>query len=386
MSFEIDFGKEIPVGFSIRSVKGPGMVEVCATEFVSSEDGDVLIARLEGISSMIFSRMKPGTLILPSTIDHLLAIVGPDGKATVYINELNLRAEMQPKRDLKKGEVVTPDDIADIKRMRPHLGDAPVEIPNDAGVVFLFSVGWRKGLYYDFSPLPPDGSPRKIDMEMLLGQRYAYLLFQERFKISDEEFRQMIEQRWFPFISLRNATIRKMLDHVRNGWPLDELLENIHGEVCERLMSQAKKWEKNPFFEPHFELLQRAAERYLAGDFISASSILWQRIEGVLRAYHVVMFPGKKATQTALVESAIRENPNLQHTNSLLLPRKFETYLREVFFEPFDENSPRNLSRNTVAHGVAPAKDFDKKGATVALLILEQLSYCLIPPEAANAD
>jgi hypothetical protein len=68
----------------------------------------------------------------------------------------------------------------------------------------------------------------------------------------------------------------------------------------------------------------------------------------------------------------------------LLLPNRFSTFLREVFFEQFDPKNPENLSRNTVAHGVAQVVDFNMKAATLGFLILEQLSYCLTPYTPAD--
>lgn len=45
----------------------------------------------------------------------------------------------------EKDELVIMDDIVDITSA--ELG---VEVPPDAGVVIVFSWGWRKGLFYDF--------------------------------------------------------------------------------------------------------------------------------------------------------------------------------------------------------------------------------------------
>ena len=386
MPFKMSFPKQIPAGFCMQSMKGPGEVLICVTEFVSSEDGDLLVTRLEGISDIIFPAVTPRVIVRPSTVDHFLAIIRPDATGTLYINELSFYTRMQSKREFKPGELVPFDDIADVQRMRSSHGNSVVTVPNDAGVVLLFSVGWRKGLYYDFSPLPPGkGSPRQFDLEVLFGQFYAHLAFQQRLKISGEEFEQLIEQRWFPFISLKKQIISKILNHVRSGWLVDDLLDQIHEEVARDLPIEAKKWEKNPFFKKHVQVLNRAVDRFLNSDYISAASILFPRIEGVLRSYHILQRPDQRITQDALVESAIEKNPNVQHLNSLLLPAKFQTYLKKVFFASFDPKDPQNLSRHTVAHGVTPATDFNKNGATLCFLILEQLSYYLIPPDRPGA-
>jgi hypothetical protein len=65
------------------------------------------------------------------------------------------------------------------------------------------------------------------------------------------------------------------------------------------------------------------------------------------------------------------------HNYSLLLPNNFRRYLEDVYFAHFDPNNPDVLSRHSVAHGVAPADDYSLKGASVGLLILDQLSFYL---------
>jgi hypothetical protein len=388
MPFELSFTKkQMPAGFCVQSRMGPGKVPVCVTEFVSSEDGDLLVTRLEGISQMIFAATTPTVIINPSTVEHFLAIVRPDATGTLYINELSILTRMQSKVKFTPGELVGFDDIADVQRMRVLHDDSILTVPNDAGVVLFFSVGWRKGLYYDFSPLPSGkGSPRQFDIEVLFGQLYAHLAFQERLRISAEEFEHLIDERWFPFISLKRQTISNILNYVRSGWAVDKLLDQIHEEVVQGLPGELSKWKANPLFEDHIEVLQRAVDRFLENDFISAASILFPRIEGVLRTYHILHSPKQKINQDNLIQSAITSNPNVQHQNSLLLPAKFRTYLQKVFFVPFDPKDPQQLSRHTVAHGVTPVADFDKKGATLGFLILQQLSYYLVSPDDQQMD
>lgn len=53
----------------------------------------------------------------------------------------------------------------------------------------------------------------------------------------------------------------------------------------------------------------------------------------------------------------------------------FHKYLDEVYFRNFDPDNPTNISRNTIAHGVAKSQDFSIKAATIGFLILDQLFY-----------
>ena len=70
---------------------------------------------------------------------------------------------------------VNKDDVADVERL-----DIGLTIPADAGFIFLFSVGWRKGLFYDYGPLlKPHAQLRPYDVPSVLGQAYCHVLFSE---------------------------------------------------------------------------------------------------------------------------------------------------------------------------------------------------------------
>ena len=161
MPCEMTF-KNIPAGFSAQAIKSLGYGWICTKEFVSSGDGNLFLDRLEGMAQMLFSAISPSVPIIASNVNHYLAIIRPDSTGTIYINELNFRSKALPKRPCKAGQLFSFDDFADVKEMRPYLHDERVEVPGDCGVVLFFSVGWRRGLLYDLSPLPPgSGTPRE---------------------------------------------------------------------------------------------------------------------------------------------------------------------------------------------------------------------------------
>jgi len=171
-------------------------------------------------------------LIRPSTIDHLLAVISRDKTADIYINELDIRCEFLTKRSVQAGETVSVDDIADIRKMVFQ----GIEIPIDAGIIFVFSAGWRKGLFYDLSPAQPfEPISRTYDLPVYLGQLYSYLLFQDLFKIADNEWENLLANKWFPFITLKGATIRQMLNHNKEGLDVDEILPTVTDELTEKL-------------------------------------------------------------------------------------------------------------------------------------------------------
>ena len=145
MPFEIRFEK-VPVGVCAEpAARGDGTVKVRAIEFVSEEDGDALIDRLEGFGSEILAKLPQNGQVpqfLPIQIQQLLAIIRRDGTATVYVNELETTGMVRVKRDITAGDAVFLDDIAGVHR----LAFKNLTIPKDAGVVFIFAVGWRRAL------------------------------------------------------------------------------------------------------------------------------------------------------------------------------------------------------------------------------------------------
>lgn len=355
-------------GFAVTPARPGERVMVQTTEFLSSEDGDLLINRLEEISRAIFPALPMDVHILESSIDHLLILIQRDGTAEIYINEPHLVLNIKSKRDLKKGEYVTEDDIADIDKLKFE----NVQIPEDTGVIFVFSKGWRKGLFYDLSPLSPSKTNRDFDIEETLGSCFTYLIFQHLFKISDSEFKELFSQGWFPFFSLKQSTIQTMLNHMNSGWSVDDILPQIANELLERLAEMMECWEAKTVFQPHLPFFQKAIERYKDNDYLSTTSNLYPRIEGLLRSQ-----TERKPHQGNLAKALASKIDKEKIQTSLFLPHMFEKYLREVYFKDFKPGTTSPLSRHSVSHGVAEASDFSLKSATIAFLIIDQIFYHL---------
>jgi hypothetical protein len=379
MPFEIKL-KEVSVGYAQTSVQKGENASIIVREFTSSEDGDLFISRLEGIPSDILAAI-PDKTIKPSSVDRFLAVIRPDHHATVYLNdELKLLVTFTIKgKDIEAGEAVFSDNIADIQQVTFH----GISVPEDTGIVFVFSQGWRKGFYFDLVPLiGPSFTRRNYDLTKLLGQSFAYLVFQHLFKITESEWAVMLDQKWFPFITLKNHIVKEIIAYARNQWNIDDLTERVAEDLRVQLPSIVRKWHRNNLFESHVLLFEQAVNRYLAGDYISASAILYPRIEGLMRSYLNSHGLTLKPSPKNLVTSVIDANVTSRHDFSSLLPKNFSRYLTGVYFANFDPQNPEILSRHTVAHGVAPANDFSLKAATIGLLLLDQLSFYLSPRES----
>jgi hypothetical protein len=363
-------------GFSEADAQEGEQVRLRTRGFISSEDGDTLIKYLEGFPSVILRQVSDQGVPSPSLVDHLLVIIRSDQSATLYCNELSYQIRIRAKRDIAAGQTIFEDDIADIERLEFE----NVDIPSDAGVLFVFSIGWRKGFYFDFTPLLPgeDGGARTYDLQVALGQHYAYLNFQHLFKITVAEWEAFYADKWFPFISLRPGTLRSIINYLRNGWPVSESLMNqVVSDVAEDANQWLQHWATVPALAEHMSFLRAAVKRYQERDYISAGSILYPRIEGIMRSYLLLTEPDAKASQKILAAAAVDLERYKELPYSLLLPQRFHDYLGNVYFAGFDPNGARPLSRNSVAHGVADASDFDAKGVVIALLIVDQLSHYL---------
>lgn len=380
MPHEVTFD-QLPLGHAAEACKGGDKVKICPSAFLSTEDGQTFIQRLEDFPSELLGKLPHNARVAPSQVDHLLAVIRRDRTATVYVNELGIVIGTMVGRSVKKGEHIFKNDIVDIATMEFE----GVTIPNDAGVVLVFSVGWRKGLFYDFSPLhPKEDLRRTASLTSLFGQCYAHVLFQERFSILESEWEALFRAKWFPFAALRNETLDELLAHARAGWDLDGLTPKIAQEVKDKLPQFIEGWRAHPAFADHVRILEKAAEHFEKADYLSASGLLFPRIEGLMRSNHtlaqVETTPNKQKNLSA---SAVRARSG--RPACLLLPHKFEQYLSEVYFASFQPGEKRiGISRNSVGHGVASADQFDEKAAVLGLLVTQQLLYCFGTPRAVG--
>ena len=375
MPFEIQFDM-LPGGYTAESGRPGETLPVIVREFTSSEDGNLFVSRLEGLPRDILNKLPNASFHMEATTDHLFAIIRSDRTATVYLNDLPHTLLIRAKRAINAGDFVTLDHILDVTKVKL----TGITVPPDAGVLAVFSSGWRKGFYFDLAPLFGPRSPRSYDLESMLGQYYAYVNFQHYFSMTDAVWETFLRQGWFPFIHLHQSTLRTMIEWAKAGFVLDEQLDKIVVGLKDTVAGQIAGWKDRSLFVNHHELITAAFRRFTEDDFVSATAILFPRIEGILRANHFAVPTTTKASQVNLVASTFERAHLPGHGNSLLLPERFRRYLTDVFFASFDPKNPVGLNRNTVAHGVAPQDSFNRKAATVGFLILLQLA-ALLPPD-----
>ena len=379
MPVEIEFDKP-PAGYAAEAKRsGEDRVAITVREFTSTEDGQHFIRRLEGFPDEVLQKVP--NRLNPSQVDSMLVIIRRDGRAIVYINEIMQQASVRCWRPMEAGQGVFKDDISDIDRI-----DIGVDIPSDAGFLFLFSIGWRKGLIYDFAPIPTRiASLREYDVGVALAQVYCHVLFQERFSISDEEWGKLFAAKWFPFAGLTHDQIESLIQHIRAGWDPDDKIEDIVVETKRRLPQMMDKWRGHRSFSPHMNIVGRAVERLLENDPVSCTGLLFPRIEGILRTHSASLDTSDGVSQSSLAELAV--SSKVENERSLLLPRRFLAYLNDVYFAGFDPKDANiAISRNSVGHGVASESEFSQKSAVISLLIVHQLFLFLDSGRSVVAD
>lgn len=112
-----------------------------------------------------------GHFLVPAKIDgdaktHLFILFHADGTADIYTDYSQVRIEMKPKRDLPKGSPVYVSDIDDVRRYEIE----GVEFRPDDAVICVMKVGWKYGLFFDFTR-----STNQDEVWLQLGQLYNSL-------------------------------------------------------------------------------------------------------------------------------------------------------------------------------------------------------------------
>jgi hypothetical protein len=339
---------ELPAGIATKATRQGETVPVRITGFFSSEDGQDLITHLEQLPSILLAKAV-GNKIPPSQVDNLLAIIRRDRTATVYVNELYPQLITKVGRDVERGQPVFKDDIVDISR-----ADIGVDVPPEAAVVFLFSWGWRKGVFFDFGPVGPDAKPRAFDLPSVLGELHARLMFQERFSISEDEWARLFKAGWFPFVGLGNPTIKLMLTHLRADWDIDKLIPKVLEEVRAKAHSFLRSWKLHPALATHASSLEEAIGHFLSGNHASCSKLLFPVIEGI--------------------HSAVSAHEG--RAGSLLMPHRFEGYMRDAYLPLFNPEGPHAKAPDSGAtQGEGGSAGWDAKSSAIALLVVHQLFH-----------
>ena len=244
----VDFTFELPPAGYMTANAAPGdLTWIAVREFTSSEDGDLLISRLEGIPTQVLARIPAQFGVRASTVDHMLLVIRPDLHATVWVNECGIKLRARFGRRIEAGETVYDNDIIDIDAM---IFD-DIDIPDDAAVLVVMSAGWRKGMFFDLTPLGPGAPKRDYDLDKLLGSYMAYLKNQALFRLDATDWDFLISRLWFPFVTLTAKLKAKLVAYTKNRDDVDRLLPDVVAEVKALIPHMLQRWPESRIFEDH---------------------------------------------------------------------------------------------------------------------------------------
>ncbi len=352
-----------------------GKLLVATKDFLHSEKEPMFSRFLEGIRAEILDKIN--STIKPSQIDNLLVIINTKNQANVIINELKIKITGYPKTDIKVGDHVTENDIA-------HINFANIVDHKFAAsdrFIFLFNIGWQRGVCFDLTPR--DSAYTGLSEEEFskwLGQS-SYLGFKRRFDFSEGEWEYCLNNSFFPFIYLDKDLIHILVNLAKeNSDNFDELyMPHLLKVFNDDLTKLAYQWQKNPIIKAESKFIDIAIKHYKEEDYISCISVIYPRIEKILRLHSCNIQPHLTTLKKKSLSNSIQINfDKTEYPYTPLLTERFTTYLENWFFKDFMPGKfGEPINRNTVSHGVASEQAFNRKFSVIAFMIINQLYYYL---------
>lgn len=365
------------LGYVVEKQKD-GAFLIATKDFLHAEKEPAFSRFLESINGEILT--KSDNTIKPSQIDNLFVSIDQHNTATVIINELTITMSAFMKKELQKGDSINQDDIAHINQ----LVISPIRFDSKNRFLFLFNVGWQRGICFDLIPRSFEyKGPSEEEFSHWLAQAFSYLAFKKRF-LDEEIWNYIFENNFFPFIYLNNNLTHSLIELAKEQnnnfddlyYPL--LFKNLENDLPKLRL----QWNKNPIIAEEATFIETAIKHYRDKDYISCLSVIYPRIERILRK-HQHQYSVKPDLQQTYDQTSLSNSVKINFDDSKfpytpLLTDKFSEYLKSSFFKNFVPgrfDEPAN--RNTIGHGVASEQYFDQKGSTIAFLILNQLYYYL---------
>ena len=332
---------------------------------------------LDSISSTYLNKWLEENNKTESSINNCVILISKD-TSKVHINVPTV-LEMVSKKDLEKGDSITKDDIADIRRV--HLEG--VELNSYLGIIYIFSYKWRKCIYFDYLPLLPDNLQTdeqlpeitNFDLESLFATFFANIIFPEIYRMDQKIADKLFVRGWFPFIRILGWRFSELYVQMENDFPIENVeIKIIDSFSKDHINNCVESWMNKEIFKEHEIIIKTAIERFLEADYISAIHILYPRIEGLMR--YLYLGTKDKPSQNKLVgkltEIAKEKNPD----SCLFMPDIFNKYIKNFYFNNFNlEKEELDLSRNSIGHGVVSQEELNKVKAFQGFLILDQIYY-----------
>ncbi len=372
---KINLTKEVKIsGFVTENVpKGGAIVKLVTRNSMTSDELN-FYKYIEQISNIFLGQI--GGI---NYISNFLALVHEDNTAEVHINDLGILLNISPKRDIKKGEAITRNDIADIKSLKFK----NINIKETDKIIVCFKVGWKFGLFFDFN------NKKKLNIDDIyneLGSLYRYLEFQYVYNIleSNKKFDELLKDGWFPFIEILGDEYKKISNlYVNNKFNQEKIIASVVNKFDKnRLSKLTSKWWSKTLYEDKKQILEAGIEAYLLNNnkgYINSIKTLLSEIEGIIRIKYFNDTKNDKMKASELIDFIVDKGKNKSGSDySLYLPIPFLQYLKKVVFKNFDlKKNDIDISRHSSGHGVAKESEYTKERALQAILCLDQIYYYL---------
>lgn len=358
-------------GIAGETVSSGSKIKVIQKGFISSFEKDFSL-----IANNIISFLYPSSLSKP--IDKLLVIINKDNKAKIY-SDFPLVALMRGKKDIKKDEMITEEDVADIDTIEFKDLNFEINIEKTDKIIFLFRIGWKFGLFFDFT--------KTLDLERLKkepGYYYKRLFYYDLYSFLEDStyFDKLISDGWFPFIRLIGKNFDKVMQYYKedkkHDFQIDELISQY---TKEKIESFTQYWWRKELFKNNKEIIEAGINSFLQNNkdgFITCLHTLYPQIEGIMGLDYFNAYNRKPSHKELLEYIKQKAEVRFNTLSSTGFPSEFYEYLKKTVFENFDLSSGKiNLSRHTTSHGYANADDFNKAKAIQAILILDQIYFYL---------
>lgn len=368
------------IGFATENAIEGAQVKIMTRDFITSDD-PLFQKYVRHICDLFLNPQK----VLVDNVTRFAIVIHANRTVDLFLNdELSLVLEISPKRDVAAGELVTYDNVADLRRVK--LQDIVLS-PSDK-VICCIKVGWKFALFFDLSRPSPFDTDR---MEVALGDLYRHLSFEAVYEAlaSDALTKDMMQDGWFPFLEIIGVEFQILSEAYKNNHDIAGVTTRLIASfTVDRLEKMTTRWWRNPIIAEHQPIFEAGIKAFLAGDeagHISAIKILGSEIEGILRRQH--------ARDTGKAKWKLK--PALDHTielgrmktgnrpSSLFLPDVFSRYLTNNIFQDFDLGAVSTstdvpLNRHSVAHGAAGPSSYTSSRALQMILIVDQLSFYAI--------
>ena len=354
-------------GISLSAANEGAPVKVLQNGFFSSYDDD---------HQHCFGQLLRHFPISEWTLPNELLIVIRNKQARIHTS-FPLTARIRSKGPVQPGSVVFRDQILDIEEVRFRDDSFEADIRDDDKIVWLFRVDWSFGLYFDLS-----GKSSTLELWKTLGYCYRSMHFRAvyAFFVDPENPERLIDRGWFPFIQFSTDEFRQLRHGIGNPSELDTVEAHIvEAFSAERIDQFSEGWWTNPVFRDKKEILVAGLNAYKEGSdeqVINCIKNLVSEAEGIVRL-HFHRDRGTQPTTRELMEyMSARGKKAFPSSGSLAFPSLFHEYLENSLFRGFDlKDRTVQLSRHSVAHGVAAPNLYTRTRALQIILALDQIHH-----------